>query len=230
VAGPDPGGPHPLVSGVAMAAALAGRSLDAPDRAQAGKGHGHRPPGWRVRLAGASRPITCLKDVSPRAGLRLKALESAAPRRAYWWSGWSRSWIVPGGGLSRRMRRPGWSCRALYLCEENRHTARDCQGLRSTSRLLCLEQPCPDISPSLGDSRRDDPGSGSPPLPCRWSKRGSDAAGMAPGAALPAWPDQPGPGACPPGQCRLPLHHLHRPLAGCFAEVLVDRLGAPPGW
>jgi len=118
-------GADPLVSGVAMAAALAGRSLDALIVRKQAKGHG--TGAW---LEGPLPPlgsrITVLEDVVTTGGSSLKAVDQL--RQA----GYRVERVVTivdrqEGGLAA-MTAAGLELRALYLLEEIASTARDLQG------------------------------------------------------------------------------------------------------
>ncbi|APD47852.1 orotate phosphoribosyltransferase [Synechococcus sp. CS-602] len=118
-------GADPLVSGVAMAAALAGRSLDALIVRKQAKGHG--TGAWlEGPLPALGSRITVLEDVVTTGGSSLKAVDQL--RQA----GYVVERVVTivdrqEGGLAA-MTAAGLELRALYLLEEIASTARDLQG------------------------------------------------------------------------------------------------------
>ena len=118
-------GADPLVSGVAMAAALAGRSLDALIVRKEAKGHG--TGAWlEGPLPGAGARITVLEDVVTTGGSSLKAV--AQLRQA----GYVVERVVTivdrqEGGLEA-MSAAGLELRSLFLLEEIAAFARGLQG------------------------------------------------------------------------------------------------------
>jgi len=118
-------GADPLVSGVAMAAALAGRSLDALIVRKEAKGHG--TGAWlEGPLPDAGARITVLEDVVTTGGSSLKAV--AQLRQA----GYVVERVVTivdrqEGGLEA-MSAAGLELRSLFLLEEIAAFARGLQG------------------------------------------------------------------------------------------------------
>ncbi|MCT0212368.1 orotate phosphoribosyltransferase [Synechococcus sp. CS-1324] len=118
-------GADPLVSGVAMAAALAGRSLDALIVRKEAKGHG--TGAWlEGPLPAAGSRITVLEDVVTTGGSSLRAVEQL--RQA----GYVVERVVTivdrqEGGLEA-MTAAGLELRSLFLLQEIAASARGLQG------------------------------------------------------------------------------------------------------